>query len=134
MIIAVDFDGILCTDKFPEIGEPNYKIISSIRQLMDLGCEVILWTSRVDEPLEKAIAWCIDRGLNFTAVNEDAPSNLRQYKGVYESVPRKIYADVYIDDHSIEFKYAEPSVHCMRMSYIETLLERLIKDAKRKQR
>lgn len=134
MIVAVDFDGILCTNKFPEIGEPNYKIISCIRQLMDLGCEMILWTSRVEKQLEEAVAWCVDRGLNFTTVNEDAPSNLQQYKGVYESLPRKIYADVYIDDHSIEFKYSNPPSYYIRLSYIEELLERLIKDVKHKQR
>lgn len=130
MIIAVDFDGILCTDKFPEIGEPNYKIISQIRELMDLGCEGILWTSRVDKPLEKAIEWCIDRGLTFTAVNEGAPSNLQQYKGVYESLPRKVYADVYIDDHSIEF--VSSSCYSEGISNIEKLLERLIENVKQK--
>lgn len=101
MIIAVDFDGILCEDKFPEIGEPNYEMIHLVRQLMDQGHEVILWTSRVEDRLQEAVDWCEDRGLHFTVVNEGAPSNL----GKYPTNPRKIYANIYIDDHNPEFMH-----------------------------
>lgn len=99
MIIAVDFDGILCTDKFPNIGEPNYYMIGFIRQLIDEGHKVILWTSRVDERLIEAVEWCKDRGLHFTAVNHNDPDNLREFG----TDPRKVYADIYIDDHSAHF-------------------------------
>ena len=103
MIISVDFDGILCKNKFPDIGEPNYEIISLVRQLKDKGHEIILWTSRVEKELESAIKWCENYGLHFDAINDNAPSNKEQYKGVYNEVPRKIYADIYIDDHNIEY-------------------------------
>lgn len=103
MIIAVDFDGILCEDKFPEIGEPKYQIISYIRQLIDKGHEVILWTVRNGQELEDAINWCNDYGLHFCAVNDQAPSNKAAYAGKYETESRKVYADVYIDDHNLEF-------------------------------
>lgn len=99
MIVAVDFDGILCEDAFPEIGKPNYCVISAVRQLMDAGHDVILWTSRVDDKLEEAIKWCGDYGLHFCAVNDNAPNNL----ATYGTNPRKIYADVYIDDRSMMF-------------------------------
>lgn len=103
MIIAVDFDGILCENKFPAIGEPNYEVISLIRQLIDQGHEVILWTSRVDAELDSAVAWCEDYGLHFTAVNENAPSNIEKYSSQYPNGTRKVYADIYLDDHNIEF-------------------------------
>lgn len=103
MIIAVDFDGVLCEDKFPDIGKPKYDVISVIRELMDEGNEVILWTSRVEKELESAIAWCEDRGLHFCAINDSAPSNKEKFKEVYSTSPRKIYADVYIDDHNLEY-------------------------------
>ena len=103
MIIAVDFDGVLCEDKFPDIGKPRYDIISIVRELMDQGNEVVLWTSRVEEELESAVAWCEDRGLHFCAVNDDAPSNKGKFKEIYNTLPRKIYADVYIDDHNLEY-------------------------------
>lgn len=103
MIVAIDFDGILCENVFPDIGKPNYKIISQVRQLIDLGVEVILWTSRADDRLAEAVAWCDDYGLRFVAVNENAPSNIEQYKNEHPNGTRKVYADYYIDDHNIEF-------------------------------
>ena len=33
-IIAVDFDGTLCTDCYPEIGEPNDFLIAMLKNLM----------------------------------------------------------------------------------------------------
>lgn len=96
IIVAVDFDGILCRDKFPEIGKPNYDMISFVRQLQDSEIETILWTSRIDNKLSKAVEWCEDRGLHFTAINDNTPNN----KEEYGTNPRKVYADIYIDDRS----------------------------------
>ena len=99
MIIAVDFDGILCKNEFPDIGQPNYDVISLVRQLYDKGHEIILWTSRIDEKLQEALDWCKSYGLKFSAVNDNAPSNL----GIYGTNPRKIFADIYVDDHNLEY-------------------------------
>lgn len=106
MIIAVDFDGILCENMFPEIGKPNYEVISLVRQLIDKGHEVVLWTTRNGEELINAIDWCGERGLHFVNVNGPAPSNEREYRDKYPTESRKIYADVYIDDHNIEYLMA----------------------------
>ena len=103
MIIATDFDGILCENEFPQIGKPNYKVISLIRQLIDKGHEVILWTSRTGEELTSAVDWCGDYGLHFTEVNENAPSNRAKYEAKYPQGTRKVYADIYIDDHNLEY-------------------------------
>ena len=104
MIIAVDFDGILCENRFPKIGPPIYPVISAVRELIDAGHEVVLWTSRNGAELEAAVKWCEDRGLRFCAVNEPAPTNEEKYRDVYPIQTRKIYADIYIDDHGIGFK------------------------------
>ena len=103
MIVAIDFDGILCANRFPEIGEPNFDVIAKVRELMDCGAEVILWTSRVERPLREALRWCEDYGLHFTLVNKAAPSNTTAYSGIFSDEPRKVYADMYIDDHNAEF-------------------------------
>lgn len=103
MIIAVDFDGILCENAFPDIGEPNYRMVSLVRELIDKGHEVILWTSRTDNELTTAVEWCKDRGLHFCAVNENAPSNVQEYIQKYPNGTRKVYADIYVDDHNLEF-------------------------------
>lgn len=103
MIIAIDFDGVLAENAFPEIGASIYQNISLVRQLLDLGHEVILWTSRAGAELENAVRWCDDRGLHFCAVNDNAPSNIAKYKQKYPDGTRKVYADVYVDDHSLSY-------------------------------
>lgn len=104
MIVAVDFDGILCRDEFPQIGEPNYGVVSLVREIIDAGHEVVLWTGRADDRLVEAVRWCEDRGLHFCAVNENAPSNRARYEGEYPNGTRKVYADAYLDDKSVEFR------------------------------
>ena len=96
MIYAVDFDGTLCRDKWPEIGEPNTDLIQRLIRLKAEGHELILWTMREGETLEEAVAWCETQGLTFDAVND----NLERLKQQYVNNPRKVYADVYIDDHN----------------------------------
>lgn len=103
MIIAVDFDGVLCKNEFPAIGKPNYEVVSLIRQMIDVGNEVVLWTTRNGTELEEAVNWCADYGLHFCAVNAPAPSNEEEYRDKYPTQSRKIYADVYIDDHNLEY-------------------------------
>ena len=54
-IIAVDFDGTLCENKWPEIGEPNTKLIGYLIEMRKtFGAKIILWTCRVGEMLDKA--------------------------------------------------------------------------------
>lgn len=132
MIIAIDFDGILCTNKFPEIGAPNYQVISLVRQLIDFGVEVILWTCRCENELDAAVKWCEDYGLHFCAVNDNAPSNLKQFDGVYQTPPRKIYADVYVDDHNVEFEYiSKTRSYIVAMDSVKNKLERLVHYARK---
>jgi hypothetical protein len=76
---------------------------------MDKGHEVVLWTSRAGDELNNAIDWCEDRGLHFCAINDNAPSNVRMYQKTYPQGNRKIFADIYIDDHNLEY-VSEPNV------------------------
>lgn len=108
MIIAMDFDGILCENEFPEIGAPKYDVISLVQQLIDKGHEVILWTTRNGEELVAAVDWCGKYGLHFTNVNGPAPSNREEYRDRYPTESRKIYADVYVDDHNLEYRGETP--------------------------
>ena len=122
MIIAIDFDGILCQDDgtFPKVGPPIYSMVSFTRELIDMGHEVVLWTSRTGKALQEAVAWCNDRGLHFCAVNENAPSNEAKYRSLYPEGTRKIYADLYIDDHNVEF------VRSVQLESIDAAIQRLI--------
>lgn len=44
--IAIDFDGCLCDDKFPLIGDPNWDVIDRAKHEIPLGSKLILWTCR----------------------------------------------------------------------------------------
>ena len=93
-IIAVDFDGTLCVDKYPEIGEPYEEVIQCLKELKQRGDKLILWTCRKDERLREAVEWCAERGIIFDAVNENLPEVIERYGGD----TRKVHADCYIDD------------------------------------
>lgn len=93
-IIAVDFDGTLCENAWPEIGEPNSEVIYYILKRQKEGCKIILWTSRFGKQVDEAVNWCKDRGLYFDAVNENLPEIIE----LFGQDSRKIYADEYIDD------------------------------------
>ena len=96
MIYAVDFDGTLCSGAWPGIGEPNRALISFLLSEQQKGAALILWTMREGEQLQEAVDWCRSRGLVFDAVND----NLKSEQQKWNNNPRKVYADVYIDDHN----------------------------------
>ena len=65
MIFAIDFDGTLCVDRYPEIGEPREDVIAAVLDAQRAGDRFILWTCRVGSRLEEAVAWSEARGLVF---------------------------------------------------------------------
>ena len=80
-IIAVDFDGTLCENKWPEIGEPNTELIGYLIMMQKtVGAKIILWTCRIGEMLDRAVNWCSEHGLEFDAVNA---KNFNKEFGVY---------------------------------------------------
>ena len=95
-IIAVDFDGTLCENKWPEIGEPNKELIAYLKKRQEAGDKLILWTCRVGEVRDAAVAWSAEQGLIFDAVNENLPEVLEWMGGD----TRKIFANEYIDDRN----------------------------------
>ena len=95
-IIAIDFDGTLCEDRWPEIGPPIAEVIVEAKLRKKQGDALILWTCRCGEKLDEAVAWCRRFGLEFDAVNENLPERI----AVYGSESRKISADEYWDDRA----------------------------------
>lgn len=94
MIIAIDFDGTLCKECYPHIGEANRELIDALVVRKKRGDKLILWTCREESFLEEAINWCQQQGLVFDAVND----NLEEIKQKYQHNSRKITADLYLDD------------------------------------
>lgn len=95
-IIAVDFDGTLCQNKWPKIGEPNSELIRYLKEEKKAGAKLILWTCRDGKQLEEALEFCKFCNLSFDAVND----NLPEAKKMFGGNPRKVFAHEYIDDRS----------------------------------
>ncbi len=103
-VIAVDFDGCLCEDKWPDIGEPNQHVINALVKRKSEGTKIILWTCREGQHLQAAVMWCLNHGLKFDAIND----NLEENKVAYGNNCRKVWADEYWDDKAITI--APPSL------------------------
>lgn len=89
MIIAVDYDGTL------EVGgKLNDALIARLKAQQMRGACVILWTCRDGTRLAEAIKRLKGAGFVPNLVNQNHPSAIR----MLGHDPRKVYADIYIDD------------------------------------
>lgn len=95
-IIAVDFDGTLCENKWPEIGKPHTDVIEYVKKRKNAGDKLILWTNRVEDKLDAAVQWCREQGIVFDAINANLPEIVESFG----SDTRKIFANEYIDDRN----------------------------------
>ena len=95
--VAVDFDGTLFEEDYPNIGAPLLRTIEYVKKLKAAGIELILYTNREGKLLEEALSACKEYGIEFDAVNE----NLKCRTEMYGNDCRKIGADMYIDDKAI---------------------------------
>jgi hypothetical protein len=95
-IIAVDFDGTIVEDRFPEIGKPRPFVFDVLKKFQEDGHRLILWTYRYGSKLEEAVEFCRARGLEFYAVNKSFPEEKSN-----TGLSRKILADIFIDDRNL---------------------------------
>ncbi len=98
MTIAVDFDGTIVQDRYPEIGSEYPFAIQTLKMLLEEGHQLILWTVREGKTQEEAVEWCRQRGIEFYAVNKDFPEEDVEKNTSYS---RKLKADVFIDDRNV---------------------------------
>jgi len=94
---AIDFDGTLCTDAWPDIGEPISDTINFCKARKAEGHKLIFWSCREGEMMARAIVWCADRGIHFDSINANLPEFVAKYGGDC----RKVFADYYLDDRNI---------------------------------
>ena len=98
MTIAVDFDGTIVEDRYPDIGPEQPFATETLRMLIKERHRLILWTVREGKALEEAVNWCRERGVEFYAVNRDYPEEKAEFNNHFS---RKIKADIWIDDRNI---------------------------------
>lgn len=97
MIYAIDFDGTLCEDAYPEIGAPRPAVIDLCKVAKKAGEKLILWTCRQGDDLKAAVEWCAAQGVTFDAVNDNLPEMIEKFGNNC----RKVNADAYIDDKTV---------------------------------
>lgn len=100
MIIAVDFDGTIVEHRYPEIGKEIPFATATLRQLINDGHKLILWSVREGDLLQQAVDWCEERGVRFYAVNADLDEDAKDKSGS-KHFSRKIKAHVFIDDRNV---------------------------------
>lgn len=91
MIIAVDYDGTLEIN-----GKTNHDLLAWLQSQQCQGHVVILWTCREGERLAHALDRLARAGFAPNLVNANAPNVVARLG----HDPRKVYADLYIDDKS----------------------------------
>jgi hypothetical protein len=95
MIIAVDFDGTIVEHAYPKIGKPIPFALDVLRKLQRERHTLLLWTVREGDLLQEAVNYCSKNGVDFYAANKNYPE---EETG---DTPRKLTADIFIDDKNI---------------------------------
>jgi sugar phosphate isomerase/epimerase len=93
-IVAVDFDGTCVTHEYPAVGQEVPHCVEVLKRLQTSGVKLILWTMRSGEPLDDALDWFRQRGIELWGVNE----NPEQSEWTFSP---KAYAQIYIDDAAL---------------------------------
>jgi hypothetical protein len=117
-IIAVDFDGTVCTHEYPLIGK-DIGAVPVIKRLAENN-RLILYTMRSGEQLHDAYDWFLNNGIPLWGVN------VNPAQAEWTSSP-KCYANIYIDDAALGApivygKHERPyidwaAVECMLLNY-----------------
>ena len=94
--IAVDFDGTIVDHEYPGIGKEVLFAFITLRELQKRGALLILWTFRSGKELAEAVEYCHANGIEFYAVNRNYPEEKWDAE-----TPRKVNADIFIDDKNV---------------------------------
>lgn len=120
-IVAVDFDGTIVEDRFPDIGKPIRGMVDLLKTLQSKDVKLILWTCRdndtEDRSLDRAVEFCKSLGIVFDAVNTNIPETI----SMFNNDTRKVYADVYLDDKSV-VAYQDPLYWTWKLGFTVNIM------------
>lgn len=97
LYLAVDFDGTLVTEAYPDIGKLLPDAKKYVNQLYDDGHYIIIWTCRDGEFTTKVEQFLFESGVKFHKINDNGPLKILGFG----TNCRKVSADIYIDDKSV---------------------------------
>ena len=124
MTIAIDFDGTIVDDRYPDIGREKPFAIEVLKKLIEERHRLVLWTVREGMLLDQAVEFCRERGVEFYAINRDYPEEEREHNRHFS---RKLKVDLFIDDRNLgglpDWGTIYEMVHDRRITY-EQLMEK----------
>lgn len=92
--VCIDFDGTIVEHRYPKIGSLVPFAIDVMRELLEAGVGLILYTMRCGDELTEAVEFLKAHNISFIGVNENPYQTW--------SNSRKVYAHAYIDDSNID--------------------------------
>ena len=96
LIIAIDFDGTIVENAYPDIGKPMLFAFETMKKMQEDGHRIVLWTYRHGKRLQAAVDFCKEKGIEFYAINNSYPEEEYDKKA-----SRKIHADIFVDDRNV---------------------------------
>lgn len=103
-VIAIDFDGTIVEDAFPDIGPPNMRMFQFAKTVRSEGHKVVVWSCRANKKLNKGA----DRDYFQEMVDFLEQSNF-PYDEIDDGSQGKYHADLYVDDKAVNAKAVGPN-------------------------
>ena len=94
LVIAIDFDGTIVTNKYPDIGYLKRNAKDVINKLYNQGHDIIINSCRQGKEEREMVEFLLDNEIMFDKINENLCYRIEEY----DNDCRKIGADIYIDD------------------------------------
>jgi hypothetical protein len=98
VVLMIDFDGTICENKFPEIGEPKPKAIEVMQALDKSGFKIVIHTCRANPE----IAGQEESNRYIKEMEDWLKENKIPYDDVWKGVGKPI-GHLYIDDNALPF-------------------------------
>jgi FMN phosphatase YigB (HAD superfamily) len=93
LIVAVDFDDTLYD--FHKEGNSYEMVMQLVRDLKGINCYIVIWTG--NQNLDFIKDYLSEYNIPYDSINDEAPVSK---KLLGDSIPRKVYANVYLDDRA----------------------------------
>lgn len=98
MDIVIDFDGTVVPHKFPSIGDRDIGSIPVLKELVEQGHKLILFTMRSDTDkghfLSEAVRWFTDNNITLYGIQKNPTQS-------YWTTSPKAYGELIIDDAAL---------------------------------
>ena len=100
-IIAVDLDGTIIHNEYPDLGEPIEGAREALNTLKAYGYKIAIWTCRTNE--EDVREHLMKHDIPFDAINDNSAITDEDMEKYGFDDSRKIGADLYIEDKGLTF-------------------------------